>query len=96
MTTARDQPHGNDVVSLAVDQAFTDYFIQFVATLDPNGGLSSGSDANKTALQWPRYDQTSRQMLRVMEGEEVIAVGRDDAREEAMEAVAALSLKYPV
>ena len=35
-------------------------------------------------------------MLRVMEGEEVIKIGRDDAREEAMEAVAALSLKYPV
>ena len=83
-------------MSLAVDQAFTDYFIRFVATLDPNDGPSSGSDANKTVLQWPRYDRDTRQMLRVMDGEEVIGVGRDDAREEAMEAVAALSLKYPV
>ena len=96
MATVRGQPHGNDVVSLAVDQAFTDYFIRFVATLDPNDGPSSGSDANKTVLQWPRYDRDARQMLRVMEGEEVIKIGRDDAREEAMEAVAALSLKYPV
>ncbi|KAM5544433.1 hypothetical protein V8D89_002093 [Ganoderma adspersum] len=82
-------PHGNDVVSFAVDQAFTDYFIRFVATLDPNGG------SNSTVPQWPRYDPTTLGMLRVVDGEEAIAIGRDDAREEAMAAVAALSLKYP-
>ena len=64
-----------------------------MATLDPNG--SSGSDSNRT-ISWPRYDPVSQQMLTVMDGEEPIAIGRDGARKEAIEAVMALSLKYPL
>ena len=70
-----------------------DYLISFVAMLDPNG--RSGS--SKT-IRWPRYDTAARQMLLVQDcdGEEPLAIGRDDARMEAMEVVTGLSLKYPL
>lgn len=90
----REQPHARDVRSLSRGEDFTDYIIQFVATLDPNG--ASGTASNRT-IAWPRYEPTTRQMLVLREGEgEPLAIGRDDAREEAMEFVAALSLKYPL
>ena len=87
------QPHGNDVRAIGMGEDFTEYFIQFVATLDPNGGSSDGS--NRTVL-WPQYDSVARQMLLVQDGEERLAVGQDDARQEGIEAVGALSLKYPL
>ncbi len=70
-----------------------DYFIQFVATLDPNGGSGSDSNGNGT-LTWPQYDTAARQMLRVLDGEEPLVIAPDDARAEAMEVIAALNLKY--
>ena len=88
------QDHGSDLgIAFFAPDDLTDYIIQFVATLDPNGG------SNRTAIPWPRYDPAARKMLlvRELEGEdERLAIGRDDAREEAMEYVAALSLKYPL
>ena len=60
-----------------------------MATLDPNGS------SNRT-IPWPRYGSDARKMLFVLDGEEGLAIGRDDAREVAMEAVAALSFEYPL
>ena len=85
------QPHGNDVLPLSKGQDFTDYFINFVTTLDPNGG----SGSNRT-IPWPRYDVAGREMLLVLDGETPLAIGRDDAREVAMDAIVALSLRYPL
>ncbi|PIL25483.1 hypothetical protein GSI_13373 [Ganoderma sinense ZZ0214-1] len=84
-------PHGRDLVSMSNGEELTDYVIQFATTLDPNGG----SGSNRT-IPWPRYDPAARQMLLVLDGEEPLAIGRDDAREEAMEFIVALSLKYPL
>ena len=85
----RDQSHANDVLALSRGEDFINYFVQFVATLDPNGR------SNRT-IQWPRYDPSARQTLLVLDGEEPLATGRDDARMEAMKAVVALSFKYPL
>ncbi|PIL25485.1 hypothetical protein GSI_13375 [Ganoderma sinense ZZ0214-1] len=78
-------PHGNDILALSRGEDFLDYIIQFVATLDPDGG------SNRT-----RYDPASRRVLSVLDGEEPLAIEQDDAREAAMEAVVALSFKYPL
>ena len=76
---------------LSRGEEFIDYFVQFVATLDPNGG------SNRT-IRWPWYDPSARQTLLVLDGgsEEPLAIGQDDARMEAMKAVVALSFKYPL
>ncbi|PIL25491.1 hypothetical protein GSI_13381 [Ganoderma sinense ZZ0214-1] len=86
-------PHGNDMLSFAVDEDFMDYLIRFVATLDPNG--VPGTASNET-VRWPQYDSAARRTLFVLDGEKPLVVGPDEVREKAMEAVAALSLKYPV
>ena len=84
------QPHGRDLLSLSRGEDLTDYVIQFVATLDPNGR------SNRT-IAWPRYDSALRQMLRVLDDkDEPLAIGRDDAREEVMKFMTALSLRYPL
>ena len=93
LTTNIMQPHGNDMLTFAMDNDFMGYLIQFVATLDPNG--VSGAAMNGTA-HWSQYDPAARQVLFVLDGEEPLGVGPDDVREKAMAAVAALSLKYPV
>ncbi|KAM5544420.1 hypothetical protein V8D89_002080, partial [Ganoderma adspersum] len=83
-------PHGRDLLSLSRGEELTDYVIQFIMTLDPNGR------SNRT-ITWPWYDPTLRQMLRVLDGEEpLLIIGRDNAREEAMEFMMALSLRYPL
>ncbi|KAM5544126.1 hypothetical protein V8D89_002175 [Ganoderma adspersum] len=67
-------PHGDDVLSLSRGEDFPglDYVVQFVATMDPNGG------SNRT-IPWPRYDSAARKMVLVLDGKERLAIGRDDA-----------------
>ncbi|KAI0703918.1 alpha/beta-hydrolase [Earliella scabrosa] len=65
----------------------TDYMIQFIGTLDPNG-------ASDRTVEWPKYDTQSRQILSIVDGG--LEIGTDTFRQDPMEALTALSLVYPM
>ena len=66
--------------------------IRFVNYLDPNGRSTNDSDG----LFWPRYTTSGGELLTLLDGPTPLAIGKDDFREEAIEAMAELSLKYPL
>ena len=57
-----------------------DYLIHFAVSLEPGTG-------GNNSLEWPRYTLDSRQLMTFLDGEEPLAITKDDYREEAMEAV---------
>ncbi|KAI0351861.1 alpha/beta-hydrolase [Trametes cingulata] len=65
------------------------YVIHFAATLDPNG-------ASHGTIDWPRYDSENRQVLTLLQGSTPLAIERDTARLEAMNALTELLLAYPI
>ena len=65
----------------------TDYLINFVNHLDPNG-------PNTTT--WPKYTPFSPQLLTLVNGTALFTVTNDTFREEAIAFVSNLSLKYPL
>ncbi|KAI0666901.1 carotenoid ester lipase precursor [Trametes maxima] len=82
--------HGTDfgvVLVNATDQA--DYFIRFIATLDPNG-------ASDRTIQWPQYDTNKRKVLLFAGGEISLAISDDTAREDPIAELAALTSMYPL
>ena len=66
--------------------------IRFVNYLDPNDRSTNNSDP----LIWPRYTSSGRELLTLLDGPTPLAIGKDDFREEAIEAMVELSLKYPL
>ncbi|KAI0681836.1 carotenoid ester lipase precursor [Earliella scabrosa] len=81
--------HGNDFgPALFGTSELTDYIIQFVATLDPNGGESN------TTIKWPRYDTKKRQVLSIVDGG--IEIGEDTQRLTPMAVLSALSVAFPL
>ncbi|KAI0633893.1 alpha/beta-hydrolase [Trametes polyzona] len=83
-------PHGSDFnPALTEGNDLADYFIQFTATLDPNG-------ASNRTIPWPRYDPLKRRALELGEGEaQPLKIVHDTARLEAMAALTALTIAYP-
>ncbi|KAI0666899.1 carotenoid ester lipase [Trametes maxima] len=82
--------HGIDFdAALANANDLADYFIQFAATLDPNGG------SNRT-LQWPRYDTAKREIMLFADGDTPLSVSNDTARQDAFDELIALTLVYPL
>ena len=66
----------------------TDYVIQFTATLNPNG-------ASNRLIEWPQYDPVNRSILRLVDGDEPLKIGRDTDRSEAMAGLTAYSIAQP-
>lgn len=54
----------------------TDYLVNFVNHLDPNG---------PTTLDWPKYHPSSAEMLEFLDGEIPQAITQDMYRKEAMD-----------
>lgn len=89
--TAHLQPHGSEFngVFFGPGNDLADYIIQFAATLDPNGG------SNRT-INWPRYNNNSREVLNVLDGDVPLKMGNDSNRRAQTDKLAELTFKYPL
>ena len=69
----------------------TDYFIQFINTLDPNGSSSPRAQA-----EWPRYDPELPQLLTFLPEHKnpSVIVTDDNFRKEQIEWFAEISKRY--
>ncbi|KAJ6482757.1 carotenoid ester lipase precursor [Mycena sanguinolenta] len=67
-----------------------EYFIRFVATLNPSPASNSS-----TQITWPRYTTKSPDMLTFLDGDVPLTITQDDYRVEAIQAGTELLLKYP-
>ncbi|KAI9454051.1 carotenoid ester lipase precursor [Lactarius psammicola] len=81
--------HGSDTPNIYGGGDLTNYLIQFVTNLDPNGsGLSP---------QWPRYTPSSPQLLTLVDSQATNrTITLDTYRAEAIKFLTELSLTYPL
>lgn len=82
------QVHGSDVVgNMYAPGDLTDFLINFVNHLDPNGKTGS-------ALAWPQYTPDSPQLMTLLDGDTPQAISEDTYRQEAIAFLQKLSLEY--
>lgn len=67
----------------------TDYIVQFVTHLDPNG-------ASNRTIAWPKYDPLSRKVLTLLDGDVPLKIETDNLRLLPMQGLTALSLAFPL
>ncbi|KAJ7609564.1 Alpha/Beta hydrolase protein [Mycena polygramma] len=81
--------HTTDVFNVYKDGELTDYLINFVTNLDPNG---------KTVPAWPGYTTAAPNLMTFFDGvgQAPTAVTQDTFREEAMRVLPNVSLQYPI
>ncbi|KAI0265661.1 Alpha/Beta hydrolase protein [Gloeopeniophorella convolvens] len=78
--------HGTDLENAYGPGDMTDYFVRFVATLNPNGN---------TGIFWPRYTNESPQLLTFLDGPTPLKITNDDFRIPQMELLVELLLDNP-
>jgi len=79
--------HGSDVPVLYGGGDLTNYLIQFVTNLDPNGGSST---------PWPQYTPESRQLLTFYDAPTASNITLDDFRADAIAFLQNVSLRFPL
>ena len=79
--------HGMDLFDLYGDTDLTEYFINFVNHLDPNG---------KGAPVWPRFTPGSRNRFTLLDGDTPVTIGQDDYRVGGMELLTNVLLDTPL
>ena len=72
--------HSSDLVDLFNGGVTTDYFIQFIAHMDPNGRSTS----HRSILRWPKYSNELPAMMIFSRDDVPVSIGLDDYREEAL------------
>lgn len=81
------QTHGTDLQRILGPGDLSDYFINFVNTLDPNSA---------EVLEWPRYSSGLPALLTLTDQIADISVSADTFREEQIEFLNQLALKYTI
>jgi len=79
--------HTSDLINIFGGGELTDYLINFVVDLDPNG---SGQH------QWPKYTASNPQVLTFLDGDEPVTITQDTYRQEEIDFVAEMNLAYPL
>ena len=81
--------HGMDLFDLYGDTDLTEYFINFVNHLDPNG-------KGAPVPVWPRFVLGSRNRLTFLDGNTPVTIGQDDYRVGGMELLTRVLLDTPL
>nr|VWO97521.1 Uncharacterized protein [Ganoderma boninense] len=79
--------HGTDVIDIYGETDLTDYLINFVNHLDPNGA---------SVAAWPHFTLGSRKLLTLLDGNTTSAVGADDYRVQGMDLLNKVLLETPL
>ncbi|TCD66643.1 hypothetical protein EIP91_001111 [Steccherinum ochraceum] len=79
--------HTSELPNMYGPGDLTDYLINFVNDLDPNG---------PTVLSWPKYDTSSAQLLTLLDGSPSETITADTFREDGINLAIELSLKYTI
>lgn len=83
----RYQYHDHDLANVYGPGDMTDYLVNFVNHLDPNGG-------NLTT--WPQYTVSEPTLLTFLDGPTPRQLEKDDFRQDAIKYFNSLLLKYPL
>ena len=82
----RAQVHASDIAIIYGPSDMTDYLINFVNDLDPNGaGL----------LHWPQYSTSSPQLLTFQDGSTPLTITENTFRAGGINLLSQLSLAHP-
>ncbi len=65
----------------------TDYLVNFVNNLDPNG---------KTGISWPKYTTSSPNLLTFLDGVTPLTITKDNYRVDGFNLLTKLSLEFPL
>ncbi|KAJ6455465.1 carotenoid ester lipase precursor [Mycena sanguinolenta] len=79
--------HATDILNVYFDGELTDYLINFVTTLNPNG---------KTVPNWPAYTTASPNMMTFLDGLFPTTITQDTYRAAGMAFLTNLTLQFPV
>ncbi|KAI1788851.1 carotenoid ester lipase precursor [Ganoderma leucocontextum] len=79
--------HGTDILNVYGGGDMTDYLVNFVNNLDPNGA---------TGINWPKYSLDSRKLLTFQDGLVPLTITKDDYRVDGFNVLTDLSLQFPI
>ncbi|RDX48880.1 carotenoid ester lipase precursor [Lentinus brumalis] len=79
--------HGTDIINVYGGGDMTDYLVNFVNNLDPNG---------KTGISWPKYTTSSPKLLTFLDGVTPLTITKDDYRVDGFNLLTKLSLEFPL
>ncbi|KAI1788850.1 alpha/beta-hydrolase [Ganoderma leucocontextum] len=79
--------HGTDVIDIYGEKDLTDYLINFVNHLDPNGA---------SVPTWPKFSLDSRKLLTLLDGNIPVMIGEDDYRVKGMDLLNKVLLETPL
>ncbi|KAJ7713004.1 Alpha/Beta hydrolase protein [Mycena metata] len=79
--------HATDILNIYFDGELTDYLINFVTTLNPNG---------KTVPNWPAYTTATPNMMTFLDGLIPTTITQDTYRAAGMQFLTNITLEFPV